>query len=133
MKYISILVLFLFPCLSFASVDQSIPYQIATITNQYSVMTTQSALFLTNKESGWVTDKVGDTHLICNAPKSPNFGKPQRSRGVWQISDCWHPEVTDAQAFDVIWATHWAMQTMTVDKGCKQWSTCKLLGLTVDS
>lgn len=31
-----------------------------------------------------------------------------RDRGVWQINAAWHPEVSDAQAFDPAWASRWA-------------------------
>lgn len=35
---------------------------------------------------------------------------PSRDRGLWQINDVWHPEVTDEQAFDPVWSTRWAYQ-----------------------
>lgn len=41
-------------------------------------------------ESDGVTDAVNTTG---NHP-------PSRDRGLWQINDYWHPEVTDAEAFD---------------------------------
>lgn len=58
---------------------------------------------IANCESGFNTYVVGDGHLICK-----RTGLPIRSRGIWQINDCAHPEVSDAQAFDPIWSTNWA-------------------------
>lgn len=64
---------------------------------------------------------VGDDDKIC--PQGPNKGKKQRSRGLWQISDCYHPEVSDAVAFDIVSSTIWAMPQMK--KNPNQWSTWK--------
>lgn len=116
-----------FPLICKADTD-SVTQTIATIAGQYGY-DPQTALFLTWHESHWKPTALGDGHLICNLKKSPNFGKPIRSRGVWQINDCAHPEITDKQANDVEWSTHWAMQTIAKDGSCRQWSTCKLLGV----
>ncbi len=93
---------------------------IATIAAEYGV-DPQMALFLTWHESKWQNKAVGDGHLTCK-----KTGKPIRSRGVWQINNCAHPTITDAQAFDVEWSTRWAMEEITKN-GCGIWSVCKLL------
>lgn len=111
--------MFLFPVFTFAS--QDVPHTIASISNEYGV-DPQMSLFLTWKESQWYNGAVGDGHLICK-----RTGKPIRSRGVWQINNCAHPNITDEQAFDVEWSTHWAMKEIKKN-GCGIWSTCKMLG-----
>lgn len=117
------LFLFVIPIVSQAEVDQDIPRTIATIAQEYNY-NPQTALFLTWQESKWRNTTVGDEHLTCK-----RTGLPIRSRGVWQINNCSHPEVTDEQAFDVEWSTHWAMRTIIEDGGCRQWSVCKMLGV----
>lgn len=42
-----------------------------------------------------------------------NFPKTSKDRGIFQISDYWHSEVTDEQAYDVEWATHWTMDRIS--------------------
>lgn len=113
MKYILILCFFLLPGISFAEIDQSVPYTIATIARQYG-MDPQQMLFLTYKESGW----------NCHLP-----GDHGKSFGCWQIHLPSHPEITREQAEDIVWSTHWSIQTMIHDGSCRQWSTCKLLGV----
>ena len=65
----------------------------------------QLALFIVQKESNFDPLAIGDEHLTCNLSKSPNFGKPIRSRGLWQISDCSNWEVSDLEAFDIVSST----------------------------
>lgn len=62
------------------------------------------ALFIVTKESGWNPRAEGDTHLTC-----PRTGKRQVSRGLFQINDCWNPDVPTAWAFSVPSSTRWAM------------------------
>lgn len=102
--------MFLFPVLSFAEVDQSIPFYIATQAKVYGV-DVQQALYVSWQESHWDCTAIGDSG---------------RSHGCWQIFLPAHQSITKKQAHDLEWSTKWAMQTMIEDKGCKQWSTCPL-------
>jgi peptidoglycan hydrolase-like protein with peptidoglycan-binding domain len=43
-----------------------------------------------------LAESGGRTHVVNTAGNHP----PSRDRGLWQINDYWHPEVSDAQAFD---------------------------------
>lgn len=53
-------------------------------------------------------------------------GLPVRSRGLFQISRCYHPEISDAQAFDIASSTEWAMSQMQdLTKCYKEWTACK--------
>ena len=108
MKYIIILLCFIFPFISYAEVDQSIPYLIATAAIAHGV-DPQLALYISWKESQWNPQILGD------------HGK---SRGLWQISKIYHPEVSDSIAFNPLQSTLWALQTILKDKSCRQWSTC---------
>lgn len=67
----------------------------------------ERAFFIVEKESQFESSRVGDTDKIC--PQGINKGKVQRARGLWQINDCYHPEISDAVAFDIFASTDWAM------------------------
>lgn len=57
-----------------------------------------AALF--QKETQWNCSRIGDTHL------------PKASVGCYQISRIYHPEVTDAQAMDLEWSSHWTAKRL---------------------
>lgn len=79
-------------------------------------------LYIAEKESQFNPKATGDMHITC-----PSTGKPVRSRGLFQISTCYHPEVSDAQAYDVQFATGWAINVIANSKkDCiTQFSTCR--------
>lgn len=88
----------------------------------------QMAVFIMGEETDFRPDVfngkiLGDTHLICREKKSPNFGKPQRARGPYQINDCYNWDVSDEVAFDLERSTAWAMPVMSVHP--ERWSTYK--------
>ena len=75
------------------------------------------AVCIAEHESRFQPDALGDGHLTC-----PMTGEPQRSRGLFQISDCWHPEVPDEIAFSVASSTEWALAR--IQQGyAREWST----------
>jgi hypothetical protein len=49
-------------------------------------------------------------------------GDGEASRGLWQISRIYHPEVSDAAAFDVASSTAWSLERIRSGK-VKEWST----------
>jgi hypothetical protein len=62
---------------------------------------------LVGHESQWVPSKKGDDG---------------NSRGLWQVSNIWHHEVSNAVAFDVRSSTDWSLAW--IKKGhVRQWST----------
>lgn len=73
------------------------------------------ASYVAEGESSFEEDQVGDMDITCK-----RTGLPVRARGVWQITECFHPEVTDEQAFDASWSTKWAMKVLRDEKLCKQ-------------
>ena len=80
------------------------------------------ATYIVFNESRYNPRAVGDTHLIC-----PFTGEKQRSRGLWQWSDCFNPQVSDEQAFNFITSTELAMKELAKgEERCKQlWTTCR--------
>ena len=89
------------------------------------------ALHIAEHESKFLATARGDQKIFangnggCTNKKSPLYGKPANARGIWAITECWWPEVTDAQADDPEWSTHWAMKQLS-DGNCNLWSTCPL-------
>jgi soluble lytic murein transglycosylase-like protein len=49
-------------------------------------------------------------------------GDGEASRGLWQISKIYHPEVSDAAAFGVASSTEWSLQRIRSGKA-NEWST----------
>lgn len=63
----------------------------------------------------------GDLNIICK-----RTGKPVRARGVWQITECYHPEVSDECAFNVECATKIVTPWLLNKRIClSQFSTCR--------
>ena len=76
------------------------------------------ALFIAEHESQFDPTRLGDTDKVC-----PSTGLIQRSRGLWQISDCYHPEIDDATAYNVKRSTAWAMRQLLINPN--EWSSWK--------
>jgi hypothetical protein len=56
-------------------------------------------------------------------------GDGEASRGLWQISKIYHPEVSDAMAFNVASSTEWSLERIRSGK-VREWSTyrfCRVL------
>ena len=73
------------------------------------------ALFIVKHESNFEPNKIGDDDKIC-----PMTNKKQSSRGLWQISDCYNPQVSDICAYDIICSTNWAI--LRVKNNSNIWS-----------
>lgn len=91
---------------------------------QYGV-DTNLAFYIVEHESGYDKTVVGDMNIKC--PVGPYKGKPVMARGIWQITRCYFPEITDEQAFDPDWSTQFAMEKLSQGKEtCKMlWTTCR--------
>lgn len=79
----------------------------------------EKIIFIARCESQIEPDALGDSHLICAKTR-----KPVRSRGVWQINNCAHPEISDEQAFDLEWSTDWAIEIFKKGEETKEWRRC---------
>jgi len=75
------------------------------------------AVCIVEHESRFRVDALGDGHLTCR-----RTGKPMRSRGLWQINDCFHPEVSDEVAFSAPGSTEWALARIKSGRA-GEWST----------
>lgn len=77
------------------------------------------ALQIAQNESGLDETAVGDKKLICE-----RTGKPVRARGIYQITECWHPEVSDKEAFNIDRNIEIGIGLIALN--CRgQFSTCK--------
>ncbi len=53
-------------------------------------------------------------------------GKFVNARGCWQITKLYHPEITDAQADDLIFSTEWSLNVIKNKALClHEFSTCR--------
>ena len=72
-------------------------------------------------ESQYNINAKGDQNLICK-----RTGLPVNARGLGQITECWHPEITDEQAYDPIFALNWSLNIMKSKDDCiREFSTCR--------
>lgn len=70
----------------------------------------QKVDWVVSHESKWDATRLGDDG---------------QSRGLWQISKIWHPEVSDKCAMDVICSSRWSLDW--IKKGnINQWSSWRL-------
>lgn len=62
-------------------------------------------------------------HLTCK-----RTGKPVRARGLVQITECYYPDVTDEQAFDIDFSIDFLARKLAEGtQTCRtQWTTCPL-------
>lgn len=74
--------------------------------------------YIVEKESGYNPLAVGDTHLKC-----PRTGGYMRSRGIAQISDCFH-DVSDSEAFDVDFSLDFIAKNVAEGRAA-WWSTAR--------
>lgn len=79
----------------------------------------EKIIYIARCESRLDHQAIGDGNLTCASTK-----KPMRSRGIWQINECGHPEINDAQAFDPAWSTAWAMEVFKKGGEAKEWQRC---------
>ncbi len=69
-------------------------------------------------ESQYDEKRIGDEHYIC-----PKTRKKSPSYGLWQISQCYHPEVSQEDALDAEKSTTWALDK--IRKRPEEWSSWK--------
>ena len=79
------------------------------------------AHYIISHESQYNISANGDKTIICS-----QTGQPVNARGLGQITECWHPEITDEQAYDPIFALNWALDVMKNKDDCiREFSTCR--------
>ena len=99
-----------------ATVEQNLPTATSSITSienyvkaesiEYGINPKLTSCIISN-ESQWNPTKLGDDG---------------NSRGLWQISQIWHPEVSNAVAFSAVSSTLWSLSWIKAGH-IKQWST----------
>ncbi len=102
-------------------IDNSIP----ALELRYSQLYSQPLWVIkhiVDHESMASTTKIGDMTIIC--PVGINKGKPVRARGVIQITECYHPEITDEEAFDPNFSLNYLGSELSKGKCKAEWSTC---------
>jgi hypothetical protein len=84
------------------------------------------AHYVAKNESGYNSKAIGDLTLICNAPRSPYHGEIVYARGIYQITRCFHYNVTDKQAFDAKFNIEYGIKLMQTKAMCmSQFTECK--------
>ena len=107
-------------------VELTIPEKIDLYASKYQV-SKELAHYIAEEESGYNKNAEGDLTITCRNPKSPHNGQPVYARGVYQITRCYHPNVTDEQAFDPDFNIEYAMKLIAQGtETCKrQFTTCR--------
>lgn len=84
------------------------------------------AHYIAKNESNYDASQIGDMGITCPQRQSPFYGQPVRARGVFQITQCWYPHVSDKEAFDAETNIKIAMEIIAKgEKICRQqFSTC---------
>lgn len=81
----------------------------------------QLANYIVKNESGYIASKVGDINILCKRTNEAVY-----ARGLMQITRCFHPEVSDAEAFNPVTNLKIAMKWASTPERCKQeFSTCR--------
>lgn len=85
------------------------------------------AHYIARKESGYDPNDLGDLNILCTDKTSPYYKQPVYSRGVYQISRCYYPNVSDVQAFNPEYNVEYAMGIIARGKSTcmSQFSTCR--------
>lgn len=92
---------------------QTVNEKITTYAKKYNVSSSLMTEII-KKESNFNPNAIGDKHIKCG-----------HSRGLVQISKCYHPEISDEKAFDVDFSIEYLAKELS--KGhCRQWSTCPI-------
>ncbi len=77
--------------------------------------------YIVDGESGYDPTQKGDLTLKCKST-----GKAVYARGLLQITRCFHPEISDAQAFDLDFSLNWALPLLKNEASCKrEWTVCR--------
>jgi hypothetical protein len=100
----------------------SAPVEVSSVPDK---RTTVRAYVQSAAKAAGVNPRVAEwivAHESQHQPKATGDGG--ESRGLWQINKDWHPEVSDACAYDVTCSTDWSL--LRIRSGyADEWSTWK--------
>lgn len=85
------------------------------------------AHYIAINESHYDPLAKGDLNITCRNSKSPHNGEAVYARGVYQLTRCYYPEVSDMEAFDPETNIKIAMQIIAKGKTMcmSQFTTCR--------
>lgn len=109
--------------------DEPEPLSVEELVSHYADefgVSQELAHYIAFNESSYNPQAIGDMDIICNDTRSPNYGKPVRARGVYQLTDCWYHHVSDEEAFEPETNIRIAMEVIAKgERTCRnQFSTC---------
>jgi len=79
------------------------------------------AHYIVKNESHYNPNNVGDKNILCK-----RTGQATYARGLMQITRCWHPNVSDKQAFDPNFNLNYGMKLASNKATCmSQFTTCR--------
>lgn len=68
--------------------------------------------------------------LICESnlrPDAYNYDKGAHARGIAQITRKYHPEVSDAQAYNPAWSLWWSINVWYAGNAKKEWNCYEIV------
>lgn len=102
---------------------KSVIRRLEALAKDYGV-DTELALYVAEYESGFDANSIGDMDITCK--QGINKGKPIRARGIFQWTECYWPNITDEQAFNLEWSIIKAMPYLKNKDTCVTiWTTCR--------
>lgn len=110
---------------TFDKIELDVPELVDYYATKYGV-SKDLAHYIAKNESNYRVEAVGDL-FPCRNTKSPNYGQDVYARGVYQITRCYHYNVSDEQAFNAEYNIEYAMKLIAQGKEvCKtQFTTCR--------
>jgi len=102
-------------------IPEDIPGKVDYYADKYGV-SRKLAHYIASNESRYRPDAIGDMNITCK-----RTGDPIRARGVYQITECYYPEVSDAQAFDADFNINLGISIIAKGKAVcmSQFTTCR--------
>jgi len=102
-------------------IPEDIPEKVDYYADKYKV-DRDLAHYIAKNESQYNPKAIGDMSITCK-----RTGSPVRARGVYQITECFYPEISDAEAFDADSNIKIAMQIIAKGKSTcmSQFTTCR--------
>ena len=70
---------------------------------------TSTVDYIVSHESGWVVDPPLNDVAICKYHLSSKYGQMTASRGLFQLNDCYNPQVSIVCALNPYCATDWSL------------------------
>jgi hypothetical protein len=93
--------------------------KIEEVSLKYEIASTTLTNLLMEESSLNPDIKDGDMDVTCVTTQ-----KPVRARGLAQITECYHPEVSDAEAYDVDFALNWTAKEIANHTAWREHQVC---------